>query len=192
MRARFTRVRELETDRLLLLRWTTSDSDVDFLYDLYAREEVQRYLGTTPRVMQHRSEAVERAARLASFGLASSVHGMWAITQRGPDGRRLGVLLLKDLPASGDAAPLPPSGETEIGWHLHPDAWGQGYGREAAARVLAYALDEGLPRVLAVTWPENVASQRLALAIGMRHLGQTTRYYNATCELFEATAAPRG
>ena len=31
-------------------------------------------------------------------------------------------------------------------------------------------------------------SQSVCLRIGMRHCGQTRRYYNALCELFEAKA----
>jgi len=42
--------------------------------------------------------------------------------------------------------------------------------------------------VVAVTAPANTASQKVCERIGMQHLGQTTRYYNALCELFEATA----
>jgi len=82
--------------------------------------------------------------------------------------------------------PLQPSGDTEIGWHFHPDYWGSGYASEAASAVLAHAWASGLERVVAVTNPENTASQAVCLRIGMRHDGQTDRYYNATCELFVA------
>lgn len=85
---------------------------------------------------------------------------------------------------SGDARPLLPSGDIEIGWHLHPAAWGNGYATEAAARGLKHAFDSGLDNVVAVTSPDNVASQNVARRIGMSHQGRTDRYYNATCELF--------
>jgi RimJ/RimL family protein N-acetyltransferase len=81
---------------------------------------------------------------------------------------------------------LQPSGDTEIGWHFHPNYWGHGYATEAAAAVLAHALDSGLDKVVAVTAPANTASQRVCLRIGMTHRGQTDRYYNALCELYEA------
>ena len=84
--------------------------------------------------------------------------------------------------------PLEPSGDTEIGWHFHPDYWGHGYATEAAAAVLSYAFASGLEKVVAVTAPANKASQSVCLRIGMRHGGQTRRYYNALCELFEAKA----
>ncbi|ERK68535.1 hypothetical protein N136_04568, partial [Leifsonia aquatica ATCC 14665] len=63
-----------------------------------------------------------------------------------------------------------------------------GYATEAAGALLRAALDGGLARVLAVTYPENVASQRVCERIGMRSLGLSDAYYNSTMELFERTA----
>ncbi|WP_045732227.1 GNAT family N-acetyltransferase [Pseudarthrobacter chlorophenolicus] len=96
-----------------------------------------------------------------------------------------GTLLLKSIPASGAELPLQPSGDTEIGWHFHPDHWGKGYATEAAAAVLAYAFNSGVPKVVAVTNPANAASQRVYTRLGLLHQGQTSRYYNALCELYE-------
>jgi RimJ/RimL family protein N-acetyltransferase len=169
----------LTTERLTLRPFALDD--VDFLFDMYSRWEVQRFIGREPKVMTDRAEAIERAQRLAS--LDHPVHGVWAITESGT-GRPHGALLLKELPASGASEPLQPSGDIEIGWHLHPDAWGRGYATEAAQRVLRHAFDNGIPRVLAVTYPQNTASQRVALRIGMSDLGITEAYYNTTCALF--------
>ncbi|MEH0108291.1 GNAT family N-acetyltransferase [Tersicoccus sp. MR15.9] len=178
---------ELHTDRLLLRRWTTDDADVDFLADMYARWEVQRFIGRFPRVSTDRSEAVARAERYAHAHEDHPVHGIWAVADA-TTGQRFGTILLKDLPASaareGADDALTPSGDTEIGWHLHPGAWGHGYAAESAIRVLAHAFDHGLPRVLAVTHPDNAASQRVARRIGMTDAGVTGRYYNTTCALF--------
>ncbi|GAA4726824.1 hypothetical protein GCM10023350_07020 [Nocardioides endophyticus] len=49
---------------------------------------------------------------------------MWA-AERKADGVVVGTVLLLTLPNDEH-------GEVEIGWHLHPDAWGQGYACEAA------------------------------------------------------------
>lgn len=118
--------------------------------------------------------------------LEDPVWGVWAVGHRA-DGHLLGTLLLKPIPASSHRSPLPPSGDIEIGWHFHPDAWGHGYATEAASRVLRHAFASGLPEVVAVTNRANTASNAVAKRIGMIHTGRTTRYYNATCELFVAT-----
>lgn len=93
-------------------------------------------------------------------------------------------LLLKPIPLSVAEMPADPP-EVEIGWHLHPDAWGSGYATEAAATVVADAFARGQDRILAVTHPENSPSQAVCRRIGMRSLGPTTRYMDTSCDLFE-------
>lgn len=166
------------TERLLLRPWATSDAD--FVFDMYSRWQVKQFIGTVPTVMKSRREAIERIEKLRAF--EHPVHGFWAV-QNKDDGRLLGTILFKLIPASGEL-PLQPSTQTEIGWHFHPDAWGHGYASEAAARVLAHGFTHGLARVVAVTSPENLASQKLCLRIGMQHRGRSADYYNAECELF--------
>jgi RimJ/RimL family protein N-acetyltransferase len=172
-------VQTLTTDRLSLR--PIAPDDADFVFDMYSRWEVQRFIGREPRAMSERTEAEQLIARYA--GSEHPVHGLWVITDR-EIGTPFGVLLLKQLPASGQETPLLPSGEIEIGWHLHPDAWGHGYASEAARAVLDHAFAAGLPRVMAVTHKENAASQAVARRIGMHYEGSTMAYYNTACELF--------
>ena len=174
----------LRSERLTLRPYDVEDAD--FVLDMYSRWEVQRYLGRTPQVMADRAEALERIGRWAS--LDDPIQGIW-LALEAATGERLGTLLLKDLPASGASGA--PSGDIEIGWHLHPAAWGRGIATEAASAVLAHAFAGGLERVLAVTYPENLASQRVAERIGMSSLGLTTAYYDTECALF-GIDAPAG
>ncbi|MFC9770547.1 MULTISPECIES: GNAT family N-acetyltransferase [unclassified Pseudarthrobacter] len=193
-------VENLETERLLLRPWEPKDAD--FVLDLYSRWEVQRFIGNPPRVMADRSEAEDRIR--AWRAMDHPVPAVWAVQLKGPaqpsnqqadpaqpripghsQPALAGTLLLKAIPASGAELPLQPSGDTEIGWHFHPDHWGKGYATEAAAAVLSYAFAGGLPKVVAVTNPANAASQSVCTRIGLLHQGQTSRYYNALCELYE-------
>lgn len=174
----------LETERLILRPWEPEDAA--FAFDLYSRWDVQRFIGTPPRVMSELSQAEERISAWRSMD--DPVHAVWAV-QLKESGQLAGTLLLKSIPASGDALPLQPSGDTEVGWHFHPDHWGHGFASEAAAAALRHAFASGLRRVVAVTAPANTASRKVCGRIGMSHLGQTARYYNTLCELFEATAS---
>lgn len=167
----------LRSERLTLRPYTLDD--VDFVFDMYARWDVQQFLGRTPRVLESRDEAAERIRVWAA--LDHPVYGVWLILDTAT-GERLGTALLKELPASGTDGS--PSGDTEVGWHLHPDAWGRGIASEAATAVLAHAARHGISPVLAVVYPENVASQRVAERIGMRALGPTRAYYDVECLLF--------
>jgi RimJ/RimL family protein N-acetyltransferase len=189
-------VKILETKRLILRPWEPEDAD--FVLDLYSRWEVQRFIGTRPQVMRERADAEERIRSWRTMD--HPLHGAWAVQLteavqlNNPDEPKTtaplaGTLLLKSIPASAETLPLQPSGDTEIGWHFHPDYWGRGYATEAATAVLAYALGGGLDRVVAVTAPANTASQKVCLRIGMTHRGQTNRYYNAICELFDAASS---
>jgi RimJ/RimL family protein N-acetyltransferase len=177
------RVLTLETDRLTLRSWEAEDAD--FAFDLYSRWEVQRFIGAAPQVMEHRHQAVERIRIWRN--IQHPVHAVWAV-QIKATGFLAGALLLKAIPASAASLPLQPSGDTEIGWHFHPDHWGRGYASEAASAVLEYAFAGGLTKVVAVTAPANAASQKVCRRIGMLHSGQTSKYYNSLCELFVVTA----
>lgn len=177
----------MTSKRLLLREWR--DADADFVLDLCSRWEVQRFIGAQPRVIRDHDEALATIARWR--GRKDAMHGVWAVEDR-HSGRLLGTLLLVGILASSDRQPLPPTGETEIGWYFHPDAWGNGYAVEAATTVLRYAFDAGLQTVLAVTHPDNTASQAVCRRLGMEHLGRTDRYYNMTCELFAVTEPAAG
>lgn len=178
-------MRELTTTRLRLRSW--SSDDADFLFDMYSRWEVQRFIGQEPTVMAERAEAVVSIERRRA--LDHPVHGIWAIETLA-DRRLVGNLLLKPIPASRGQA-VQSCKDVEIGWHLHPDHWGRGYATEAGAAGFAHAFVAGLSRVVAVTAPENVASQAVCRRLDMRHLGKTGAYYDTTCELFEAGKSPR-
>jgi RimJ/RimL family protein N-acetyltransferase len=96
--------------------------------------------------------------------------------ERREDGRVVGTVLLVRLP-DGD-------GEVEVGWHLHPDAWGHGYATEAARGALDWGFRRGLEEALAVVRPGNTASAAVCRRLGMEPQGLTSRYYGLELELF--------
>ena len=76
----------------------------------------------------------------------------------------------------GRIGPWRPEGwpGTEVGWGLHPDAQGKGYGAEAATAAIDYAFDVlGWTDVIHCIDPDNTPSQRLAERIGSSNLGPT-------------------
>lgn len=177
-------IEELTTERLTLSPWLPQEADA--VLDLYSRWEVMRYLGANPQVITDLDQAQAKITAWSSFD--GPLHGVWAIRH---DGRPIGTALLKLLPLSGSGAP---SADTEVGWHLHPDAWGHGYATEAAGRLLEHAWSHGLSRVLAVTYPQNQPSQAVCLRLGMTPRGLTEDYYDLASSLFEilAPASPSG
>lgn len=169
-------VPELATARLRLRPWRPDEADVAFA--IYSRWEVARWLGATPKAWTDRAEADAAIARWSAF--PGPLHGVWAVVPQGAT-EPIGTMLLKLLPRSGTGEPSP---DTEVGWHLHPDAWGHGYATEAAGRLLEHAWEHNLTEVFAVTYPENTGSQAVCERLGMARLGRTEEYYGLTCELF--------
>ncbi len=171
----------IETDRAVIRDWRPDEADRFF--DIYSRWEVARWLGAHPAAMTERADADVRIERWRDLNAADPVQGRWAVERRS-DGVVAGTVILVRLP-DGD-------GELEVGWHLHPDSWGQGLASEAARAVLARAFDQGVEEVFAVVRPDNAASLAVCRRIGMKPLGRTRRYYDSELELFRLDARMRG
>ena len=196
------------TDRLIIRDWT--EDDAPFVFDMYARWEVARWLGAQPRALASQDEAVAAIRRWRSRG-SEPPFGIWAITERS-SGDPKGTVLLVPLPPASDAPPgnapagdAPRShpsatrgsaggsdpGPVEIGWHLHPAAWGHGYATEAGAAAARRGFEAGLDEVYAVVRPDNTRSLAVCRRLGMTPLGRTGRWYGAELEAFWLGATRR-
>ena len=100
--------------------------------------------------------------------------GVWPAQERS-SGRFVGWFCLKYVPKSV---------EVEVGYRLLPDAWCQGYATEGTRALLRYGFDDlGLDRIIGITHPDNLASQRVLLKAGLRDCGWG-RYYDRDVRLF--------
>lgn len=101
-----------------------------------------------------------------------SMAGAWSLT-----GISMFSLIERDTGLwLGRIGPWRPHGwpGNEVGWGLHPDAQGKGYGVEAATAAMDYAFDVlGWDDVIHCIDPDNTPSQRLAERVGSRNLGPT-------------------
>lgn len=171
----------IETGRLRIRDWTPADAPA--LLDIQGRVEVMKWLGDGPVVVC--TDLDDARARIERFrGRDDPPLGYWAVevTDGGPlHGRVIGSVLLVPLPNG--------NGEIEIGWHLHPDAWGSGYASEAARAVLAHGFAGGLEEIHAVTHLGNEPSQAVCRRIGMEHRGVVERWYADPSEHFVVTRA---
>ncbi|HEX7133029.1 MAG TPA: GNAT family N-acetyltransferase [Iamia sp.] len=152
----------LRTDRIVLRAWR--EDEADRLLDILSRPEVKRWIDDdqdNPVLMQTREEAVERIARYAATHEPGSPMGFWAVEERAT-----GIVAGTVLIARAGSDPRPDETEVEIGWHLHPDAWGRGLAREAAGALLAAGLAH-LDHINAFMYVDNEPSAEVARAIGM-------------------------
>jgi len=168
-----------ETERCVIRNWTPSD--VERVFDTYRRWEVSRWLGSEPMAMETVDQAERLIQRWGEANGAPGLAGRWAV-QRKNDGVVAGTVLLIPLPDG--------EGEFEVGWHFHPDSWGQGLATESAGGALAWGEQRGLNEVFAVVRPDNERSLAVCRRLGMEALGVTTKYYSVELELFRSTPCP--
>lgn len=166
------------TPRLIVRPWTHSESDLDRLFDTYSRWEVAKWLGAAPKALESRDQAAGAVDRWAAR--SEGPYGVWAVEVR-ETGVVAGTVLLVPLPdpESGEGA-----GEVEVGWHFHPDAWGNGYATESARGAIARGFEHGLAEIHAVVRPDNAASIAVCRRLGMTPLGRTSRWYGTELEAF--------
>jgi RimJ/RimL family protein N-acetyltransferase len=167
----------LQTPRLRLRPWSDSDADVEAAYAVLSHDEVWPWLGADPRPCPDPAAARRTLARWAS--LADDVLGVWAVETPGVDGvapQPCGSVLLLTLPRSDGAE----SDSVEIGWHLHPAAWGHGIATEGARSLVERAAGAGLARLHAVVRAGNARSLAVCDRLGMTRLGETDEWYGAT------------
>lgn len=162
------------TERLDVGLWEPADRDR--CHDLYRRWEVVRFLGRT-KALESVEEADAAIARLRGR-CADPRFGAWAVRVR-ETGDIAGTILLVPIPG-GD-------GEVEVGWHFHPDSWGNGYATEAARGALDKGFAEGLSEVFSVVNPANGPSLAVCRRLGMTPLGLTERWYESKLESFRIT-----
>ncbi|GAA3514566.1 GNAT family N-acetyltransferase [Aeromicrobium panaciterrae] len=166
----------IETERLLL-RFFRHD-DASRLYDIFRRPEVARWSGNgTP--MSTIDEAHERIDRYVVRRGSHPAAGIFAAELKST-GVVAGMCMLVPLPSSDGVD----RADMEIGWHFHPDAWGNGYATEGASALVERAFAAGIPELYAVTNPDNAPSQAVCRRLGMEDLGLRTDWYDRELRAF--------
>lgn len=149
------------TDRLILRPRCIEDLEAYLAMDL--DPDVVRFIRPTPPEEEHRAFLKERFAIDHADGL-----GFWTVFKKGENGEAdsfVGWVLLVPL---GGAGP-----EVEIGYRLIQKAWGKGYATEAAIALRDYAFETlKLDQIVAVTHPDNHASQHVLQKIGLKRSGE--------------------
>jgi RimJ/RimL family protein N-acetyltransferase len=162
-----------ESERCLIRNWRPQDAQRAL--DIYRQWEVSRWLGSEPKAMESLDQAETLVERWSELNDNGPVAGRWAV-ERKSDNVVAGTLILVPLPDG--------EGEFEVGWHFHPDSWGQGLASESAAAALQWGFGHGLTEVFAVVRPDNEKSLAVCRRLGMQALGITSKYYGAELELF--------
>ncbi len=147
----------LDTRRLRLRRLCAADETLCVALD--GDPEVMRYIGSRGGTPE---EIVARVRDRIAADLGAL--GWWLIEDKA-GGAFHGVAALLRMPEGDDI---------ELAYRLARASWGGGRATEAATALVSYAFDQvGLPRLVAVTFPENLASRHVLEKVGFVHDGMS-------------------
>ncbi|MGI9049717.1 MAG: GNAT family N-acetyltransferase [Rubrobacteraceae bacterium] len=148
----------LETERLVLRRFT--EADADDLFELDGDPKVMRFINgsrSTPREVI-RDETLPRFLR---YYERSEDFGFWAAVEKS-SGEFLGWFEFHPPEGKGPD-------EVELGYRLRKSAWGKGYATEGSRALIHKGFTElGVRRVFAQTMAVNTASRRVMEKSGLK------------------------
>ena len=149
----------LETERLFIRPF--KGDDLDGFYAFMSDEEATKYLLFTAeqKTFEGTKELLDKT--IANYDNEEQIYAL--AVERKADGNFIGsVGLGPDRKGSG----------YQMFWLILPEYWRKGYGSEATKKLLEYAFSIlGLEMVTAYSHPDNIASERLALKLGMVNNG---------------------
>lgn len=140
-----------ETERLFIRLY--SMDDFDNFFRLNGDEEVMRYI----RPAQTKEQSKEFLKKIIT-----------AYTER-PGTGRWGMFLQKNKKFVGSFAVIPveQSDKLQLGYALLKENWGKGYASESVKEGIQYAFGKlKLTEIAAITFPENISSQKVLLKNG--------------------------
>jgi RimJ/RimL family protein N-acetyltransferase len=145
----------LETERLILCHLAAGDAE--FILELLNEPSFIRYIGdkgvrNLDDARRYIADGPVKSYELNGFGL-----NLVRLKAEGTSIGICGVLKRDTLP------------DPDIGFAFLPSYWNRGYAFESAAAVMTHARETlGLERILAITSPDNEASEKLLGKIGLR------------------------
>lgn len=153
----------METERLVIRRLTMQDTEA--LLAIMGKPEV---MYAWEHGFTHADVVQWIGRQLARY--RDDGYGYFALELKG-EGKVIGQAGLMKTAINGREA-------VELGYILDDSYWHRGYAVEAARECLRYAsADLGLAEVYCSIRPQNTASIRVALALGMKQCGSHTVIY---------------
>ena len=157
-------MKRIETERLVLDKWTTSEEDIRGLYEYAKDPEVGPNAGWKPHESEEESREIIEELIIP--------HQVWAIREK-ESGKIIGSIGLEPDRRRENV------NSCEMGYSLAKESWGRGYMTEAARAVIDYAFEELDLVVLAIcTGPENKRSQRVIEKCGFKFEGIQRKGYH--------------
>jgi len=154
-------MKPIETDRLILRSF--KEDDFEAVHSYASDAENTAYMLFGPNSEEDTRAFLQRAIAASA---KDPIDNYTIAAQLKETGQLIGAC---DLYMKGD--------EPEVGWLVHKDYWGRGYGTEMGRALLKLGFEEhNLRRIIARCDVENTASSRLMEKIGMTREGLFREY----------------
>lgn len=161
-----TRMPVVSTARLILRPFVPGD--VESLYHMMNDRDVMRYF---PAADPLPLEKVDKLIQSQLKHWEAHGYGWWAVELRS-DRQLIGWSGLQYLPETD---------ETEVAYLLGKPFWGRGLATEAAQAGLHFGFETlGLPAIVAIVHPQNLASQGVIRRLDMSFV-DCARYFGMNC-----------
>lgn len=147
----------LKSTRLYLREFVPSDWEN--IYQLDSDPEVMKYL--TQFAQDIKLDYPKIIERCIAFYKKNPGFGIWAAIEKETE-EFIGWFMLKKYKYSDDQ---------ELGYRLMKKYWGRGYATEMSLKLIEYGFSEkNLSKIVAITHPENIASQKVLKKVGMKYI----------------------
>ena len=149
----------LETDRLLLRRFTPGDAD--FLHEMDGDPDVIRFTNLDGRRAPYALYRDVLIPRNLAYYDKYPGYGYWVAVEKAT-GEDIGWFHFRPSRRDPD--------EIELGYRLRKSAWGKGYASEGSRALVRKGFEElGTVRITATVLAANRASVRVMEKIGLQH-----------------------
>ena len=150
------KLKPIETERLILNKWTLSDADIEGLYAFASNPNVGPNAGWKPHADLAESRKIIENVFLP--------YHVWSIREKAT-GRVVGNIGLEPDRRREDVNSM------EVGYSLAEDCWGRGYAAEAAWPVIEYAFEEkGAAAINVGHFHDNMQSKRVIEKLGFCYI----------------------
>ena len=159
----------LTTQHLLLRQF--SCQDVEKVYEIIHEKDILQYY---PDPQPYSFEKTQQMINNHLGHWQKHAYGWWAVE----------LINRPGLIGWGGLQYLTETDETEVGYLLSKNFWGKGYATELAGFALEYGFKQlGFDKIIGLTHPDNIASQRVLLNCGMTYLG-IFNYFGMACKKY--------
>ena len=159
----------LESERLYLKEFTVNDTDN--LFRLNSDADVMKYIREPETDINVIKDSINK---IIKYYAENPGLGVWAGYKKVSD----------EFIGFYELAHMDNTDEIEVGYRLHKEYWNNGFATEMTKILIDYGFNKmGLNKIVGITHPENIVSQKVLLKSGLTYIKEAF-YYDLDVKYF--------